>query len=85
MEMIGVLPDGIGYGNVSARIAGTNRFVVTGSGTGLKFPIAPEHFLRSPFRSTRQEPRRLAADRFPPRRIHEPTARSTPRGPTRTP
>ena len=43
-ELIGVLPDGIGYGNISARIAGTNRFVVTGSGTGLKFPIEPNHF-----------------------------------------
>ena len=43
-ELIGVLPDGIGYGNVSARLAGTNRFIVTGSGTGLKFPIAPDHF-----------------------------------------
>ncbi|HAL91748.1 MAG TPA: hypothetical protein DCM68_01830 [Verrucomicrobia bacterium] len=43
-ELIGVLPDGIGYGNISARIAGSCRFVITGSGTGLKFPIAPEHF-----------------------------------------
>jgi ribulose-5-phosphate 4-epimerase/fuculose-1-phosphate aldolase len=43
-ELIGVLPDGIGYGNVSARIAGTNRFIVTGSGTGLKFPIEAAHF-----------------------------------------
>ena len=43
-ELIGVLPDGIGYGNISARIEGTNRFIITGSGTGLKFPIAAEHF-----------------------------------------
>ena len=43
-ELIGVLPDGIGYGNISARIDGTNRFIITGSGTGLKFPIAAEHF-----------------------------------------
>lgn len=43
-ELIGVLPDGIGYGNISARIAGTDRFIVTGSGTGLKFPIEPAHF-----------------------------------------
>ena len=43
-ELIGVLPDGIGYGNVSARIAGTPRFIITGSGTGLKFPIEPAHF-----------------------------------------
>ena len=43
-ELIGVLPDGIGYGNISARIAGTARFIITGSGTGLKFPIEPVHF-----------------------------------------
>ena len=43
-EMIGVLPDGIGYGNVSARIEGTHRFIITGSGTGLKFPIESGHF-----------------------------------------
>ncbi|NCA82816.1 MAG: class II aldolase/adducin family protein [Opitutae bacterium] len=43
-ELIGVLPDGIGYGNISARIEGTPKFIITGSGTGLKFPIAPGHF-----------------------------------------
>ena len=43
-ELIGVLPDGIGYGNVSARFADTQRFIITGSGTGLKFPIEREHF-----------------------------------------
>ena len=43
-ELIGVLPEGIGYGNISARIEGTSRFIVTGSGTGLKFPIEPIHF-----------------------------------------
>ena len=43
-ELIGVLPDGIGYGNISARIEGTNRFIITGSGTGLKFPIEKDHF-----------------------------------------
>lgn len=43
-ELIGVLPDGIGFGNVSARIAGTNRFIVTASGTGLKFPLEAVHF-----------------------------------------
>ncbi len=43
-ELIGVLPDGIGYGNISARIPGTDRFVITGSGTGLKFPIEESDF-----------------------------------------
>ena len=44
LGLVGVLPDGIGYGNLSARIAGTDRFVITGSGTGAHFPIAPAHF-----------------------------------------
>ena len=43
-ELIGVLPDGIGYGNLSARYPGGNRFVITASGTGLKFPIERGHF-----------------------------------------
>ena len=43
-ELIGVLPDGIGYGNVSARFAGTDRFAITASGTGLEFPIEAAHF-----------------------------------------
>ena len=43
-ELIGVLPDGIGYGNISARIADSNRFIITASGTGLKFPIEAVHF-----------------------------------------
>lgn len=43
-ELIGVLPEGIGYGNISARIAGTGKFIITGSGTGLKFPIETIHF-----------------------------------------
>jgi hypothetical protein len=43
-ELIGVLPDGIGYGNISARFAGTQKFIITGSGTGLKFPIEKDQF-----------------------------------------
>jgi hypothetical protein len=43
-ELIGVLPGDIGYGNLSARIDGTDRFIITASGTGLKFPIEPHHF-----------------------------------------
>ena len=42
--LIGVLPDGIGYGNLSARIPGSTRFVITASGTGLKYPIEAAHF-----------------------------------------
>ena len=44
LHLIGVMPDGIGYGNVSARIEGTPKFIITGSATGLKFPIEPAHF-----------------------------------------
>lgn len=43
-ELIGVLPDGIGYGNISARSEGTPRFIITASGTGLQFPVEPAHF-----------------------------------------
>ncbi len=43
-DLIGVLPDGIGYGNISARVEGTSQFIITGSGTGMNFPIAPHHF-----------------------------------------
>lgn len=34
--LIGVYPDGIGYGNVSLRIADSNRFYITGTQTGHK-------------------------------------------------
>ena len=43
-NLIGVLPDGIGYGNLSARIDGTGRFLITASGTGFEYPIADHHF-----------------------------------------
>ena len=43
-NLIGVLPDGIGYGNISTRIENTGRFIITGSGTGLQFPIRADHF-----------------------------------------
>lgn len=37
-KLLGVLKNGIGYGNVSLRIPGTNNFIITGSATG-KYPI----------------------------------------------
>ncbi|NLB65807.1 MAG: class II aldolase/adducin family protein [Lentisphaerae bacterium] len=43
-QLIGLLPDGIGYGNISARIGDTSRFVITASGTGGEYPIATRHF-----------------------------------------
>lgn len=36
-ELIGVRPDGVGFGNVSIRVGKTNQFIITGSGTG-RFP-----------------------------------------------
>ena len=37
-KLIGVLENGIGYGNLSIRIPGTDNFIITGSSTG-KYPI----------------------------------------------
>ena len=34
--LIGVYPDGIGYGNISTRIGSSNRFFITGTQTGHK-------------------------------------------------
>lgn len=43
-NLVGVLPDGVGYGNASARIDPSGRFIVTASGTGAAFPSEPRHF-----------------------------------------
>lgn len=43
-KLIGILPDGIGYGNLSARIGDSPRFVITANGTGSEYPIAARHF-----------------------------------------
>ena len=37
-KLIGLLENGIGYGNISMRIPGTDNFIITGSATG-KYPI----------------------------------------------
>jgi hypothetical protein len=42
--LIGVLPDGIGYGNISVR-AGSS-FIISGSGTGRHATACREHFTR---------------------------------------
>lgn len=44
--LIGVYPDGIGYGNVSARIAGEGLFVVSGTATGGLPVLDNTHFCR---------------------------------------
>lgn len=42
LGLVGALPDGIGYGNVSARLD-AGSFVITGSGTGSVRRISAEH------------------------------------------
>ena len=41
--LIGVLPDGIGFGNLSVRLPGTDSFLVTGTNTGRFAMLGPEH------------------------------------------
>jgi ribulose-5-phosphate 4-epimerase/fuculose-1-phosphate aldolase len=43
LGLIGVYPDGIGFGNLSARLAG-DSFVVSGTATGRLPTLGPEHF-----------------------------------------
>jgi ribulose-5-phosphate 4-epimerase/fuculose-1-phosphate aldolase len=44
--LIGVLPNGIGYGNVSVRLEGSDKFVISGTATGAKRVLAPEDYSR---------------------------------------
>ncbi len=41
---LGVLPDGIGFGNLSVRGPDREQFVITASGTGRYVAALPEHF-----------------------------------------
>lgn len=43
LGLIGQYPDGIGFGNVSERQPG-NQFLITGSRTGGKSALGPEHY-----------------------------------------
>lgn len=45
LGLIGVYPDGIGYGNVSGRAAG-GTFVISGTATGGLEEVSPEHFTK---------------------------------------
>jgi hypothetical protein len=45
-NMIGVLPGNIGFGNVSVKIPGSNRFFISGSATGGKRILDPEDYCR---------------------------------------
>lgn len=40
LGLIGVLPGGIGYGNLSVRLNGSNRFIISGTATGAKRELA---------------------------------------------
>lgn len=40
--LIGVYPDGIGFGNLSFRVPGTNHFVISGTGTGAFHTLTAE-------------------------------------------
>lgn len=42
--LIGVYPDGIGYGNISRRVPGTDNFIISGSGTGTLPVLTAAHF-----------------------------------------
>jgi len=42
--LIGALPEGIGFGNISIRDEPTSRFLITGSATGNFRELGPEHF-----------------------------------------
>ena len=46
LGLIGVLPDGIGYGNISFRPAGAEAFVISGTATGAERELPPEGYCR---------------------------------------
>lgn len=45
-QLIGVYPNGIGFGNISIRLNKENQFIVTGSATGQFTETGPEHYAR---------------------------------------
>jgi ribulose-5-phosphate 4-epimerase/fuculose-1-phosphate aldolase len=46
LGLVGAYPDGIGYGNLSCRIAKTTTFWITGSATGAIPRLLPCHYTR---------------------------------------
>jgi L-ribulose-5-phosphate 4-epimerase len=44
LELIGLYPNGIGYGNISARNPNEDEFVISGTATGGLAALGPEHF-----------------------------------------
>ena len=43
LKLVGVTPDGIGYGNLSIRLK-ADQFIITGSSTGKFTTLSPEHY-----------------------------------------
>lgn len=46
MDLIGAYENGVGYGNISMRISGTNQFIITGSATGEIPDLEPGHYVK---------------------------------------
>ena len=46
LELIGVLPDGIGYGNLSVRLPGEEVFWISGTATGAERELSLENYCR---------------------------------------
>lgn len=44
LGLIGMYPDGIGFGNFSIRFGNTDQFIITGSATGQLRTLTKEHF-----------------------------------------
>lgn len=44
VQLIGIYPDGIGYGNISMRSGEGSQFIISGTRTGGIYPIKPEDF-----------------------------------------
>lgn len=45
-HLIGAYPNGIGFGNISERILGTNQFYISGSATGNFADLTNEHYAK---------------------------------------
>jgi L-ribulose-5-phosphate 4-epimerase len=46
LGLMGAYPNGVGFGNISERIPGTNEFIITGSATGHLPDLAGDHYTK---------------------------------------
>jgi ribulose-5-phosphate 4-epimerase/fuculose-1-phosphate aldolase len=46
LGLIGVYPDGIGFGNISVRLGESSGFIITGSATGQFSSLSPSHYAK---------------------------------------